>query len=110
FADDQSEIGDGNYNNADGHRLGIRSDDRIGKQEILKPLGERGAAERTSNDGGERHSDLYAGQEALGIVRKGQCSSRTSSAVCGKLLETPVPRIDHGKLGHGEKAIQQDEK
>src|SRR5271167_357153 len=96
FADNQGEIGDGYYNNADGDRLGIRSDDWIGKQEVLKPLGERGAAERTGDDCGERHSDLYARQKTLGIVCKSQCGARTTSALCGKLLETAAPRIDHG--------------
>jgi len=45
-----------------------------------------------------------------GFFRKGQCGARSLLALFSKLLETAVPRIDHGQLAHGKKAIQQDEK
>src|SRR5271166_2999015 len=96
FADDQSEIGDHNYNNEDGDSLGIRTDHWIREQEALKPLGQGGTAERTGDDGGERHSDLHAGQEALRIVCESQRGPRTSLTMFSKLLETAAPRIDHG--------------
>src|SRR5208282_1076833 len=96
FADDQGEIRDGYHHNADGDRLSVRTDHRIGKQKILKPLGECGATEGTGDDGRERHSYLHAREKALRIVRKSQRGTRTTLALFSKLLETAAPRIDHG--------------
>jgi len=110
LADDERGVGHSDRHHDNGKRLGVGSQDRNKAQEFLQPFRERGAAENSRQGRGGGKADLNGSQHARRIVGEREGNLRSWPPFLGQAFQVRAARGDDGKLGHGEEAVEHEQR
>ncbi|MGX1065874.1 hypothetical protein AB7M39_005239 [Bradyrhizobium diazoefficiens] len=109
LADDQCGVGDERDDDADADDVGDAGGQAELDQPLRQPLPERRAGERTREHADQRDADLHRREEFAGIGRQRQRAVGAAHALGGEQREAGRTGRDHGQLGHGEQAVDDDQ-
>ena len=109
FADDEGEVGRRDDDGGEGQGGGEGGQGGEGVQPVLKVLGDAGAAEDAGQDADEGDADLDGGEEALGVVGKGEGDGGAADALALEDGEAGAAEGDEGELAHREDAVDEDQ-
>ena len=102
--------GDPGHDDPQRCRVGVRPDPRDSGEALLQALRHGRSADHPGQNPDDGDPDLDGGEEVAGLVRERQRRTRTGPSLVDPLLQAAFARRDHRHLGHGEHAVEEDQR
>ncbi len=110
FADDDGGERDGHADEDEGDGAGVGADERPAGEIRGDIVGERDAADGAGEGGDERDAHLHGGEETRRLLGDREGAGGERIAILGEFAEPGLAGGNHGELGHGEEAVDEQER